>query len=207
MPFSNQMGGFTLLFAKPSMNQLITFSVELTVVIFIITILFFLGLEIGRGIIIGEPLSNSIKEFVSSLPAIVKYHSAFKLVFLVFMIVSLILVFNSLSFSNLAQHTNPLSSAVNILIAITLLLLLIELLVLTNYPTFKILSGYRDIKGLIAYTFSLPSIIFSILFMLYFGLIVFLPKILQIALIFLSFFVIWVFYHLAKITEKYYCAK
>jgi len=95
--------------------------------------------------------------------------------------------------------------AKNILVALFSLAFLVTILVLTNYPTYKILNGNQDMKKLIALTFSLPSIIFSILFFLYIGIIFIVPDILRIILLVIFFPLSWIFYYVSKIFEKFYC--
>jgi len=105
-----------------------------------------------------------------------------------------------------ALKPNPTELAIDIIQIVGLLLFLILILVLTNYPTFKILNGEKNLKKLFALTFSMPSLIFSIFFLAYFALVAIVNnEIIKILLIFFSFFLNWLFYYISKGLEKYYC--
>jgi len=176
------------------LNLTINDIVVLSIIIIIETVLLIWAIELARSIIVGYSIKESIERTKKVLPVLIKYHSAFKILNISLLLLSLYL-FNQIM-------KNPMNMVL-LLSTITLLIFQLLLLLLTIYPTYKALHNETNTKKLIAYTFSLPSMLFSFVLVLLFIPILFIPfKFIYLSVLFI---ISWFVYYFSKNLEKIYC--
>ncbi len=187
-------------------KELTIFAIEFTIAILVLTLLFFAGIEISRALIANLPISKVIRNYVRSLPKIAEYQSYFKFLFFLILVALLINAIDLIK--NPLISPDPTKVAMRLLIIVGLAVIIIFVLILTNYPTYKILLGEKDTKSLIAYTFSLPSLLFAIVTTLLLIPVAIANNIyLQTLLLAIYFPLSWVVFYLAYRLEGLYCKK
>jgi len=191
-------------FTALSAVDMAVFAFKLTLVILAMTLLFFIGIEVGRAIIANIPVKKAVINYLKSLPKITEYHSYFKVLFF---IVLVFLLYNTFELAkNPLVNPNPIELALRLLVVVGLVVVVILILTLTTYPTYKILLGETSTKVLIAYTFSLPSLLFGVLTTL-----ILLPvamvknQLAQVLLLAIYFPLSWVIFYITYRLEKFYC--